>query len=291
MINYPYLPRDKEIKFVSLQNEYLREAKKLAESSTCIRIKTGAVIVKDGRIIGRGSNTGRKKVEVCPRQEEVTGRNYRFCQIFCGQRGHAEVVAINDALEKKEDTKAADLYLWGHWWCCRDCWDKMIEAGIRDVYLVQDAFFLFNKDINLKPKKAYIAGALTNLAEQSQKKFYQDIAKLCKDLKIEPYLPHLFTDPIKNTEFTPRDVYERNYQEIQQADLLIAEVSQPSLSVGVELEIAHQNKTNVILLAREDSKISRMAQGNPAVVEIILYKETDSGLRQLKRLLEVWLMR
>lgn len=40
---------------------------------------------------------------------------------------------------------STDLYLWGHWWFCEPCWNAMIEAGIRDVYLLENSEVLFNK--------------------------------------------------------------------------------------------------------------------------------------------------
>ena len=47
--------------------------------------------------------------------------------------------------ESGHNTKGADLYLWGHWWCCESCWNVMISAGIRNVYLLENSEILFNK--------------------------------------------------------------------------------------------------------------------------------------------------
>jgi len=40
--------------------------------------------------------------------------------------------------------ESCDLYLWGHWWCCESCWNKMIEINIRNIYLLKDSEILFN---------------------------------------------------------------------------------------------------------------------------------------------------
>jgi deoxycytidylate deaminase len=35
--------------------------------------------------------------------------------------------------------------MWGHWWCCKPCWDNMIAAGIKNVYVIEGSEILFNK--------------------------------------------------------------------------------------------------------------------------------------------------
>lgn len=145
-IPYPYLPPNRLIKYVPADNIFMIEAKKLADASTCFFIKTGAVIVLNNQIISRGSNTGLVKVNTCPRQERqvATGTHYEFCQEICGQEGHAEITAVKNAEKNRTETTNADLYLYGHWWCCEPCWAAMISAGIKDVYLVEGATELFN---------------------------------------------------------------------------------------------------------------------------------------------------
>jgi deoxycytidylate deaminase len=65
-INYPYLPAGKEILYVGLDNGFMAAARDICKDSGCAKQPTGAVLVKDGQIIGRGSNAA-KSVDVCPR--------------------------------------------------------------------------------------------------------------------------------------------------------------------------------------------------------------------------------
>jgi deoxycytidylate deaminase len=58
---------------------------------------------------------------------------------------HAEPRAVRDARKNCSDINDADLYLWGHWWCCKPCWDAMIGAGIKNVYLLDESIALFKK--------------------------------------------------------------------------------------------------------------------------------------------------
>jgi deoxycytidylate deaminase len=57
----------------------------------------------------------------------------------CSPKFHAEQSALHDAKKNGHDTVGAELYLWGHWWCCESCWEKMIDAGIGKVFLLEGA--------------------------------------------------------------------------------------------------------------------------------------------------------
>lgn len=148
-ITYPYLPEGREIKYVSLVNLYMSttfwHAKKYSLDKT---MPGAAVIVKDGQIIGIGANgSDYHKTHQCQRVLLgcKTGEGYELCE-GCHPKNHSEAKAIEDAKRRGFETTGADLYLWGHWWCCKPCWDKMIEAGIRNVHLLLGSKKLFNKE-------------------------------------------------------------------------------------------------------------------------------------------------
>jgi deoxycytidylate deaminase len=134
----PYLPKSREILYVPSDNKFMLAAKKFAEeNSQDSQFKTGAVIVQNSKIIGRGANGSdfHKKLGCVRKFFRVkTGKKYWLCP-GCSPKNHAEQSAIKDAKFRGISTKGADLYLWGHWWCCQSCWEKMIEAEIKNVYL------------------------------------------------------------------------------------------------------------------------------------------------------------
>lgn len=142
-ISYPYLPEGKEIKLISEDNPFMIEAKKMWETSGCTNHPTGAVVVLNGKVIGKGTNAG-KRVDICPRADYPTGEGYHFCKEVCQQVGHSEATAVKNAKDNGYNPEGADLYLYGHWWCCKNCWDIMIEAKIRNVYLANNAYLKFN---------------------------------------------------------------------------------------------------------------------------------------------------
>jgi len=147
VIQYPYLPSGREIKYVSEDNVFMRAAREYIHThKKDIVHPTGSVIVKDELIIGRGANgSDYHERHGCERKRKniPTGERYDLCE-GCHPKNHSEPKAIADAISHGEDTHGADLYLYGHWWCCKPCWDAMIDAGIRDVYLMEGSERIFN---------------------------------------------------------------------------------------------------------------------------------------------------
>ncbi len=156
MITYPYLPKGKEIKYVSIENKFMSKARDYAmKHATDIQHMTGSLIVRDNRIIGYGANQVPIKNKIfneyhrsglCVRKffKVKTGEKYWLCPGCAKFSDHSEQRAIKDAKKKGHDTNGADLYLYGHWWCCKPCWDKIIDAGIRDVFLLKGSEKFFN---------------------------------------------------------------------------------------------------------------------------------------------------
>lgn len=155
-IKYPYLPEGKCILYVADGNPFMQEAKHACrELSTESKQPTGAVLVKDGRVVARAANQSRIKNRTllklhnrfCVRKllHVPTGTHYWVCPGCATYREHAESRVICVARRAGVDTDGTDLYLYGHWWCCKPCWDVMIKAGIRDVYLLEGSEHFFNR--------------------------------------------------------------------------------------------------------------------------------------------------
>ncbi|MSR78633.1 MAG: hypothetical protein EXS59_00600 [Candidatus Taylorbacteria bacterium] len=155
-IQYPYIPQDRTVKYVSAQDRFIRAAEDACrELSTDHQHPTGAVLVSDGEVIARAANQSALKnpkllalhrAGWCVRRlfKIPSGQKYWLCPGCASSRNHAETSMIRLAMRKGIQTSGADLYLWGHWWCCESCWNSMIGAGIRDVYLLEGSERLFN---------------------------------------------------------------------------------------------------------------------------------------------------
>ena len=155
-ISYPYLPEGRTIKYVPAHDRFMRAAEDACrELSTDHYHPTGAVLVRDGQVIFRAANqaairnkklTELHKQGYCIRKlfKIPTGQKYWLCPGCSPSRIHAETLVIRNALRKGIPTEGADVYLWGHWWCCKPCWDAMISGGIGDVYVLEGSDKLFN---------------------------------------------------------------------------------------------------------------------------------------------------
>ena len=151
-IKYPYIPEGRTILYVSEENQYMKIAKEMYLLSNEKNHPTGAVVVKDGKIISRASNKAalenKKLIELhkkyCIRKllHIPTGKGYFLCPGCASSQNHAESRASKMA---GADAKGADLYLYGHWWACKPCWDNMIKVGIKNVYLLENSENLFKR--------------------------------------------------------------------------------------------------------------------------------------------------
>ncbi|MFA6132238.1 MAG: deaminase [Patescibacteria group bacterium] len=154
-IAYPYLPAGREIILVPLENPFMQAAKKIQEElSNDLLNPTGAVVVKDGIIIGCAANHANlpfkswqlfHKNTFCVRRffKIKTGTKYWACPGCAKNKDHAEARAARDAAQKNGDITGADLYLYGHWWCCEPCWNEMIKHGIKNVYILENGVEIF----------------------------------------------------------------------------------------------------------------------------------------------------
>lgn len=146
---YPY-------REVEESNPFMVEAKKEARDCATDRQQpTGAVIVKDGEVFARAANQVPLKIEWlmqshnrwCARRffKVKSGTHYWLCPGCSKKHNHAESKAVEQAIKNGVDCAGADLYLYGHYWCCDGCTKAMREAGIADVFVVQNAKVLFRR--------------------------------------------------------------------------------------------------------------------------------------------------
>ena len=143
-----------------MAERFFKAAREISKNSTCVKTKTGAVIVKNGRVLSSGFNLcapdGIKygeSVSECPRMKIKTGANYGLCgpvhaevmtalnirpkrtsEELAKFAGHltplrSEIIAAFDAIELKR-LNGATLYLVGHYWACDGCLRFLDVVGI-----------------------------------------------------------------------------------------------------------------------------------------------------------------
>ncbi len=134
--------------------------------------------------------------------------------------------------------------------------------------------------------EVYVSGALTNAKPEGidPRELYKRIGDLCRNNGLDPYIPHLHTDPVLHRDIHPTHVYEVDHQKVLDACLVIAYVGQASGGVGMEMEMARANSTPIIVLYEADvpvTNISRMYRGNRAVKAVVRFTDMDDALFKL----------
>ncbi len=84
-----------------------------------------------------------------------------------------------------------------------------------------------------------------------------------------------------------QEVYQRDLDWLNKADIMVAEVTQPSLGVGYELAYAQLKGTPVICLFRTGTgrNLTKLIRGNE-YYEVFEYEQIDEAIKFLKDRLE-----
>lgn len=133
-------------------------------------------------------------------------------------------------------------------------------------------------------KQVYISGPLTN---SSKKELYELLGEEFEKCGFSAYIPHQYTDPVKNSKITPEKVYQTDYRKIIESSLLVAYVGEPSLGVGQEIQIASFHAIPILLVYEKEARVSRMTLGNPGVKQTFKY-ETLENLKDWVKQFMIW---
>lgn len=142
---------------MSFDEYFMKIAYLVADRSTCLSRKVGAVVVRDNHIISTGYNGAPKGVTHCLdtgciRKERgiPSGERLDICKAV-----HAEQNAIIEAAYNGVSTKGASIYVTVT--PCFTCAKMLINAGIKEIvidgdYPTQDSVSLF-EEVGIKIRK------------------------------------------------------------------------------------------------------------------------------------------
>ncbi len=298
-VDYPYLPEGRMFKYVTHDHSMMVEAAEAREvNSGDPSYPVGSVLVKDGKIIakvGNGYNQGRQ-THICPRlvQECPSGTGYDLCTLH-DNPGHSEQMAVDEAQKAGHDTQGADLYMYGHWWACEPCWNKLIDAGVRDVYLTDDAHIRFSRDkvysafLTPSSKSVYIAGSISSLPQKDRYEYlrlYERLNETVQEMGLECFVPHIHSNIEKSENQDVKEVFDVGEAEIAKRDAFVAEVTNPSHGVGMEMMNAYKLGKPIVLLSKKGSNIGRFVKGVPTIVYHAEYEDNDEACKFLKNILK-----
>ena len=113
--------------------EYINEAIRQSEMSTCLRKKVGAIAVKDSRIIAKGYNNQVGGIRPCTEIGCIRdkynlrhGENREICRYIC-----AEQVIISEAARRGESLDGCDIYVTSY--PCYVCAKMLVSAGVKKI--------------------------------------------------------------------------------------------------------------------------------------------------------------
>lgn len=136
-----------------------------------------------------------------------------------------------------------------------------------------------------KPIKIYFAGAIR--AGRDDGHIYSDIVELLKGfgtVLTEHVGDRTLSDKGENKPITY--IFRRDINWIKSADLLVAEVTQPSTGVGYEIGFAERHNKKIVCLYRRngEKRISGMVEGNDNLTKIY-YDKIEDLLPQIKNVI------
>lgn len=136
--------------------------------------------------------------------------------------------------------------------------------------------------------RIFFAGPLTDLKHPDKtKSFYGKLAEIAKANGFEYFWAFQNgTDPNVERIISAKEVYTRDSKELLKSDLMVAYIGEPSLGVGVEVEIAHTHNIPVYVLYEKDRWTSRMLRGCPAVKKELIFTDENDALTQFDTLLK-----
>jgi dCMP deaminase len=125
---------------------YIRVAEAVAETSSAIRLKVGAVAVKNNMVIGTGYNglssgyTGSCEEKIYEHEEHsfrssdypFGDNNGRYRLETRKEVNHAELNLILNLAKSTESSKGCSVFLTHA--CCDQCSKLLLDSGVRAVY-------------------------------------------------------------------------------------------------------------------------------------------------------------
>lgn len=149
-----------------------------------------------------------------------------------------------------------------------------------------------------KTAQVYISGSLRH-TPMVWWKIYEKLGKVVEEAGMKPYVPHLntaktvgFTDQeiIKGlSEHVVDKVFDTDNQAVGNSDIIVAEVSNPSLGSGIEIGWALNKNKKIICLTTDVMNVTPLIRGaaKKGLIKLIEYKSEDEALNRLAEMLRV----
>ena len=113
--------------------------------------------------------------------------------------------------------------------------------------------------------KAYITCPVTHSRKRLD--FLRAVKKVVEESGMETFVFEIGGEP--------KNIFRDDYNEIESSDIIIADVSEPSHGVGIEIGLSYCLGLKRILLVEKGKKVSAMARGIPETTLIEYENEKE----------------
>lgn len=128
------------------------------------------------------------------------------------------------------------------------------------------------------PMKIYFCGSIRGGRNDAQ--LYHDLIEYLKSFGkvLSEHIGQL--DLVDERDIPPCQIHDRDITWLKSADVIIAEVTTPSLGVGYELGRAVDMGKPILCLYRkiDDKRLSGMISGSPGIISVV-YEEIEEAKR------------
>ena len=134
--------------------------------------------------------------------------------------------------------------------------------------------------------KIYFSGSIRGGREDAD--IYRQIIDYLQDFGhvLSEHIGDSSLDSVGESQINDQDIHDRDIELLLESDIVIAEVTNPSLGVGYEIAKAIEYKKKVICIYRKkgNKRISAMILGSPDIISLE-YQDIES----LKKILPTYL--
>lgn len=114
----------------------------------------------------------------------------------------------------------------------------------------------------------------------SNKKTIDDISDTLKKSGIETVVMARDFEKWGEAKFTPQELMEKTFHEIDSSDILVIEFSEKGVGLGIEAGYAYAKQKPIFVIAKEGCDISSTLEG--ITKEIIFYNKPEDLLGKIK---------
>jgi adenylate cyclase class IV len=160
---------------------------------------------------------------------------------------------------------------------------KLDLLGVPPQAVLPDPLAAFVAARSRRGRTVYFCGAIRG--GRALQPVYAKIVASLHDRGWEVLTRHVASPDVLAAEeragFAASDIYARDMRWLQDCDLVVAEVSLPSLGVGIELATAQHIGKPIICLCHTEVALSALVDGNPGL-RVLRYKDAGEALSMLE---------